>query len=149
MLAFAIPTNQTKQAKTWLLARVPLIRQGDQDEFTSESWHATSFYFRDPAGHILELIAHHDLPDTRPGPFGGDELLYISEIGMAFANVTRQVESWKTAFGLEPYRNALSEVFAAIGDIHGLFITVQSGRNWFSTSTDAATISGRSHNSER
>ena len=55
MLAFAIPTNQTKQAKTWLLARVPLIRQGDQDEFTSESWHATSFYFRDPAGHIAGL----------------------------------------------------------------------------------------------
>lgn len=139
-IAFAIPTHKAALAKVWLEARVPLLQLDGQDEFTSESWRSTSFYFRDAAGHILELIAHHDQSDNSSGSFGSNDLLHLCEIGMAFENVATQVEDWKTNFGLEVYRDSISEQFAAVGDIDGLFITVQRGRNWFPTSTDAAVI---------
>jgi len=140
-IAFAIPAHKSALAKAWLLARVPLLELDGENEFVLESWHSTSFYFRDPAGHILELIAHHDQPNSSSaGPFDSNDLLHLSEIGMAFENVATQVTDWQTNFGLEVYRDSLSEQFSAVGDIDGLFITVQHGRNWFPTSTIAAVI---------
>lgn len=136
-VAFCIPANKAANARVWLAARVPLLKLDGQDEFTSERWNATSFYFRDAADHILELIAHYDLSNERPGTFGSADLLHISEIGMVFENVAEQVEAWKTTLGLNVYRNSFEENFAAVGDTCGLFITVQRGRNWFPTSTSA------------
>lgn len=135
--AFTIPANKAATAKEWLVARTPLLAKDEQDQFFFESWNADSVYFRDAAGHILECIAHYDLHNESPGTFGTADLLAISEIGMAVDNVSEQVEQWKTAFGIEPYRDPASEMFAAVGDIHGLFITVKHGRNWFPTSTES------------
>lgn len=56
---------------------------------------------------------------------------------MAFDDVPEQVKTLSAAFHIEPYRNSRGEVFAAVGDIFGLFITVKIGRNWFPTSTTA------------
>jgi catechol-2,3-dioxygenase len=139
--AFTIPSNKAAAAKTWLATRTPLLKRERQDVFFSKNWNTDSLYFCDAAGHILECIAHHDLQNERTGDFGADDFLHISEIGMAFENVARQVDVWKAVFGLEVYRNAREEAFAAVGDIHGLFITAQTGRNWFPTKTRAAIVS--------
>jgi len=138
--AFTIPSNKLAKAKEWLATRIPLVTQNDQDEFFFENWNSDSLYFRDAANHILEFIAHYDLQNEKPGAFGAADLLHISEIGMAFEDVSEQVETLGAAFHIEPYRNSRGEVFAAVGDIFGLFITVKIGRNWFPTST-AATVS--------
>ena len=138
--AFTIPSNKLARAKEWLATRIPLLTQNDQDEFFFENWNSGSLYFRDAANHILEFIVHYDLQNEKPGAFGAADLLHISEIGMAFDDVAEQVKTLSTAFHIEPYRNSIGEVFAAVGDISGLFITVKIGRNWFPTST-AATVS--------
>lgn len=135
--AFTIPSNKLAKAKEWLAARIPLLTRNDQDEFFSEDWNSGSLYFRDAANHILELIAHYDLQNEKPGAFGAADLLHISEIGMAFDEVPEQVKTLSTAFHIEPYRNSMDEVFAAVGDISGLFIMVKIGRHWFPTSTPA------------
>ena len=135
--AFTIPSNKADAAKAWLLTRFPLLARDGQDQFFSENWNSLSFYFRDAANHILECIIHHDLHNDRPGVFGATDLLHISEIGMACENVPEQVKTLNDSFTLEPYRDSVEEKFAAIGDIAGLFINVQIGRNWMPTSTAA------------
>lgn len=135
--AFTIPSNKLAKAKEWLVTRVPLLTQNDQEEFFSENWNSGSLYFRDAANHILELIAHYDLPHEKPGAFGTADLLHICEIGMAFEEVPERVKTLSAEFHIEPYRNSIGEAFAAVGDISGLFINVKIGRNWFPTSTRA------------
>lgn len=135
--AFTIPCNKFIQAKEWLTTRTSLLSQNDRNEFSFESWNAYSLYFHDAANHILEFIAHYDLPNENQRAFGATDLLYISEIGMAFKEVPEQVTMLRTEFHLEPYRNSIGEDFAAIGDTTGLFINVKTGRNWFPTSTPA------------
>lgn len=139
-LAFTIPSNKLARAKEWLATRLPLLTQNDQDEFFFENWNSGSLYFRDAANHILEFIVHYDLQNEKLGAFGAADLLHISEIGMAFDDVPEQVKTLGAALHIEPYRNSIGEVFAAVGDISGLFITVKIGRNWFPTNT-AATVS--------
>lgn len=135
--AFTIPSNKLARAKEWLAIRAPLLTQNNQDGFFFENWNSDSLYFRDAANHILEFIVHYDLQNEKSGAFGTTDLLHISEVGMVFEDVSEQVEMLKAAFHIEPYRNSTGEVFAAIGDISGLFITVKIGRNWFPTSTAA------------
>ena len=53
--AFNIPENQFPQAKVWLSKRIPLLKdEKGNDEFHSQTWNATSLYFKDAAGNILE-----------------------------------------------------------------------------------------------
>jgi catechol 2,3-dioxygenase-like lactoylglutathione lyase family enzyme len=139
--AFTIPSNKLASGKAWLTDRVPLLSLNGQDEFGGESWNSGSLYFRDPANHILEFIVHYDLHNEQPGSFGPADLLYISEIGMAFDDVADAVKAERAAFQIEPYRNSIGEVFAAVGDISGLFITVKIGRNWFPTDDSPAPVS--------
>lgn len=136
-IAFTIPNNKFAQAKTWLQSlSIATIAQNGQDEFPFESWNARSLYFRDAAGNILEFIVHYSLPNVRPGPFGPNDFLYVSEIGLAVEDVPAQVAAFSTALGLEAYRG-FSETFTAVGDAHGLFIVVKTGRPWFPTLTRA------------
>ncbi|HEX7737910.1 MAG TPA: hypothetical protein VF458_23890 [Ktedonobacteraceae bacterium] len=135
--AWRIPSNQIEAARAWLVTRSPLLRLEKQDEFSFQSWNSTSLYFRDPANHILEFIAHHDLENHSSEAFGPQSILAVCEIGMAFESVPEQVKVWQNTFGLAIYRGSLGENFAAVGDIYGLFITVQKGRNWFPTRSAA------------
>src|SRR6266704_3264721 len=44
--AFTIPRNQFANAKHWLTERVPLLTEGDVDEFRSSYWPGYQTYFR-------------------------------------------------------------------------------------------------------
>jgi catechol-2,3-dioxygenase len=123
--AFNIPENQFAAALKWL--PVPLIKASDgKSEFFSEGWNANMFYFYDPAGNILELIARHTLANASDQPFSEKSLLNISEIGVAVSNVNAFTES----SGLPYYLSHVDE-FAPIGDENGLLIVVKIGREWF------------------
>ncbi|MEZ4736270.1 MAG: hypothetical protein R3E79_54995 [Caldilineaceae bacterium] len=64
-VAFNIPENQLAAAKRWLRERVPLLQNGERDEWVFPDWNAHTVYFLDPAGNILECIAPqfaHDQP---------------------------------------------------------------------------------------
>ena len=63
--------------------------------FDFSFWDALACYFRDPAGSIVELIAHRGLGErgTR-GAFSGEELLGLSEVGLVgdMASMSRDLE---------------------------------------------------------
>jgi catechol-2,3-dioxygenase len=123
--------QQFAEAKAWLSARVPLIRDNTGvDSFFSESWNAHNCYWRDPAGNILELISRYALPDSGDGPFGSHSLRCISEIGVTTDDVRVAVAEF-SQLGLPLYQNDLSDTFAAVGDEHGLLIVVRQGREWY------------------
>ena len=129
--AFNVPSTQFAEAVAWLEARVPLIvYETGETTGHSERWNADMTYFRDPAGHIGELIARHEPPFPAMGPFGPASLSEISEIGLAVADVIAAAQQLE-AVGVPPYRCVPDPSFMSVGDAHGLFIVVRAGRLWF------------------
>jgi len=129
--AFNVPSAQFAEAVAWLEARVPLIA-GENGETSTQSqrWNADMTYFRDPAGHIGELIARHDLPEPAADLFNARSLFEVSEIGLAVNDVIAAASQLEAA-GVPSYRCVPDSSFMSIGDEHGLFIVVRAGRMWF------------------
>lgn len=131
--AFNIPENKLESAMSWMRGRanllVPSWQEGPVVHF--ESWNADSVYFLDPAGNILEFIAHHPLKNGRSGAFTRDDMLYTSEIGLVVEDFEVALQSLSKA-GLTPYMPP-SRTFAAVGDPNGLFIVVSKDRVWLPT----------------
>ena len=51
--------------------------------FDFDNWDARAVYFEDPAGNIVELIAHHGLEENdRMGRSRRSELVGFSELGL-------------------------------------------------------------------
>ena len=137
-LAFTVPRNQLASAKAWLAERTPLLTDADgRDEFRFDSWEASSVYFADPAGSILELIAWEALANDTPGPFGPADLLCLSEVGLVVADVPEAVAGLGEV-GFSPYQDDWSPEFAPVGDPTGRLIVVTTDRPWFPVGTPAA-----------
>lgn len=127
--AFNIPENKLDLARRWLGKRTPVIVKDGRQVFHFPTWNAHSIYFYDPAGHLLELIARHDLANATPGPFTEREILYASEIGLVVDDVEREVAALHSAMGLAAYRPGSPEL-VPVGDEHRLLIVVPRGRRW-------------------
>jgi len=129
--AFNIPENKLPEAMAWLARRTPVLR-GDEGKEVShfESWNAHAFYFRDPAGNIVELIARHTLPNARPGPFTEHDVLAASEIGLVVDDVPATVDELRESLGLTVYRPGSAQ-FAPVGDEHRLLILNHRDRGWW------------------
>jgi catechol-2,3-dioxygenase len=148
-VAFNIPPEKMAQAKEWLATRATLLMRDGQDEFNFTSWNAKSVYFFDPAGNVLEFIARQGVSGKAEGPFGPADFLCVSEIGLPVDDVPARAAELITMLGIEPYKDQY-DVFAPLGDEHGLFIVVNIGRAWFPTTTTLSvaaplrvTLSGR------
>jgi catechol 2,3-dioxygenase-like lactoylglutathione lyase family enzyme len=84
--AFRVPRNRFVDAREWLGRHAELLSEPDSKETTFQfpNWNAEACYVHDPAGNIVELIAHRGLPDESPhaGPFDATELLGVCEVGL-------------------------------------------------------------------
>ena len=82
--AFLVPGDRFDAAFAWAGERVEILpRQDGELVFDFSFWNALACYFEDPAGSIVELIAHRGIGETRAtGPFDPGELLGISELGL-------------------------------------------------------------------
>jgi len=83
--AFLVPGDRFDAALRWVQARGEVLPRPGSGElvFDFSFWDALACYFRDPAGSIVELIAHHGIGENgASGPFNGDELLGLSEVGL-------------------------------------------------------------------
>ena len=77
--ALLVPGDRFEAALAWAEERFELL--GGVFEF--ESWDARAVYFLDPAGNIVELIAHRGLEENgRKGEFGAEEIVGFSELGL-------------------------------------------------------------------
>jgi catechol 2,3-dioxygenase-like lactoylglutathione lyase family enzyme len=77
--ALLVPGDRFDAALAWARERVELLG----DVFASDDWGSRALYFHDPAGNILELIAHHALEENgRSDGFAAEELVGFSELGI-------------------------------------------------------------------
>jgi catechol 2,3-dioxygenase-like lactoylglutathione lyase family enzyme len=84
-LALLVPGDRFDAALHWARARVELLAERDGTEviFDFAAWNALACYFLDPAGNIVELIAHRGLDENgRAGSFDATELAGVSEVGV-------------------------------------------------------------------
>ncbi|MFJ5713073.1 VOC family protein [Neobacillus sp. NPDC093127] len=134
--AINIPSNKLEKAKAWITERgVELNIEDDKDEVFFQSWNANSIYFEDPAGNIVELIARHNLPNAREGKFTSDDMLNVSEIGIAREQVLPLVRVLNEK-GIPSWREE-DEDFTPVGNEEGLIIVVKRGRPWYFSSKNA------------
>ena len=132
--ALLVPGDRFNAALAWGRDRVELL--GDVFEF--ENWDAKAVYFHDPAGNIVELIAHHGLEENgRSGGFTAAELLGFSELGIVGdkAHQLRRLESR----GLSLWDGTVDEPdrLAFVGEKGRTLILAPPGRGWLPTGRPA------------
>ena len=84
-VALLVPGDRWAAALAWARERVELLpdRETGEEVFVFDGWAARAVYLHDPAGTILELIAHRGLEDGfRTGSFDPAELIGVSEVGL-------------------------------------------------------------------
>jgi catechol 2,3-dioxygenase-like lactoylglutathione lyase family enzyme len=132
--ALLVPGDRFEAALAWAQQRVDVL--GDVFEF--ENWDAVAAYFHDPAGSIVELIAHHGLEENgRTGGFSAEELVGFSELGIVGdkQDELRLLERR----GLSLWDGAIEEPdrLAFVGEKGRTVILAPPGRGWLPTGRPA------------
>jgi hypothetical protein len=132
--ALLVPGNRFDASLGWARDRVELLG----DVFDFDAWDARAVYFHDPAGNIVELIAHHGLADSgRTGTFAAEELVGFSELGLV--GEPRELLPQLRAVGLELWDGEVDgpKRLAFVGERGRTFILAPTGRGWLPTSRPA------------
>ena len=132
--ALLVPGDRFAAALEWARARVELLG----DVFDFENWNAHAVYFHDPAGNIVELIAHHGFAENgRSDGFTAEELVGLSELGLVGDRklLLRELE----AIGLELWDGTLDapDSLGFVGERGRTFILARPGRGWLPTGRPA------------
>ncbi|SMG28916.1 Catechol-2,3-dioxygenase [Marivirga sericea] len=138
--AFNIPENKIQKAIDWSTERFQLIKNGKGEKVIHfKNWDAHAIYFFDPAGNILEFIAHHTLSNSAKNDFKPEDILNICEIGLVSNNVLALASEIELKTGLTDYKSGFqkSSDFRAIGDPNGMLILSRENRNWLMTDKPA------------
>jgi len=98
-----------------------------EEVFDFPDWDARAFYFHDPAGNIVEVVAHRGLED----PTG------LSELGLV--GDTRAMAAELQKLGLELWDGTLEEEgrLAFVGERGRTLILAPPGRGWMPTGRPA------------
>lgn len=129
-IAFRIPSTAYADALAWLGSRVELLTgAGGGPEFAFPDWNADAMYFRDPDGNVLELIAHHDLPEPYAPPFTPGAMLGVCEAGVPVDDMRAFLRWLEGRTGARRWSGD-GVTFAAAGDKRGSLIVVPRGRPW-------------------
>jgi hypothetical protein len=139
--AVLVPGNRFEAARGWLAARTPLLANAETGEttFDFDFWEASACYAHDPAGNIVELIAHRGLEDsTEAGDFRAAELRGISEVGLVTDDLLVALERLRTG-GLELWYGEVDrhEGLGFVGRKAHTLILVPTARPWLPTGRPA------------
>ena len=136
-LAFHIPPHRENPALDWLEQKLAILKNDRNKIVDFPAWKAKSLYFYDADKNILEFISRRDLYTPQRGEFSSEEILGISEVGLATGDVEEKFTFLNQNFGLEKYSGDY-ERFCAIGDDEGLFITINKDqKDWIPTGDKA------------
>lgn len=132
--ALLVPGDRFEAALAWAQERVELLG----GIFDSDAWDSRAVYFEDPAGNILELIAHHGLEEnSREGAFAATELLGFSELGVVGdrPSLLHELEE----LGLQLWDGTIEgrDTLAFVGERGRTFILAPIGRGWLPTGRPA------------
>ena len=139
--ALLVPGNRFEAAREWLAAGSPLLEHPESGKttFDFDFWDASACYAHDPAGNIVELIAHHGLEDSaEAGDFHAAELRGISEVGLVTEDLLAALERLRAA-GLELWYGEVDqdEGLGFVGRKAHTLILVPTGRPWLPTGQPA------------
>jgi hypothetical protein len=129
--ALLVPGDRFDAAHAWAEERFALLG----GVFNFEDWDARAVYVFDPAGNIVELIAHHGLDENgREGAFGPEEIVGFSELGLVGNRAQRLAELdlplWSGTAD-DPER------LAFVGEKGRTLILAEEGRGWLPTGRPA------------
>jgi catechol 2,3-dioxygenase-like lactoylglutathione lyase family enzyme len=118
--------------------RLPDPDRGDV-VFDFPNWRARACYFHDPAGNIVELIAHEGVGETsRTGSFVAGELLGFSELGLV-GDTAAMADLLRRKIGLELWDGTVAAEgrLAFVGERAKTLILCPAGRPWLPTGRPA------------
>ncbi|HLS20788.1 MAG TPA: hypothetical protein VK056_03870 [Bacillota bacterium] len=128
--AFNIPGNQFSLIKSWIQNKIPLNREGGQNEVYFRNFDADSIYFEDPAGNVIELVGrrYRDLFGA-PSP---ESFLNISEVSITTYDMTR-VGDMIQDIGIPLWRSTEVNPHALnfLGREDTFIVLVPPGRKWY------------------
>jgi catechol 2,3-dioxygenase-like lactoylglutathione lyase family enzyme len=133
--ALLVPGDRFDAARTWLGERVePLVRDDGETVFPFDFWDARAVYFHDPAGNIVELIAHAGTAERSgvAGVFSAAELAGLSEVGIVVDDMAAAVAALERDVGLELWSGS-AEQLAFVGAKAHTLILAPPGRGWLPT----------------
>jgi hypothetical protein len=139
--ALLVPGNRFDAALAWIRERAELLPDRDTGEavFDFDNWDALACYFHDPAGSIVELIAHHGIGESETdGAFSGSELLGVSELGLV-GDTQAMAGVLQVALELPLWDGTVSEPgrLAFLGEQARTLILAPPGRGWLPTGRPA------------
>lgn len=137
--ALLVPGDRFEAARTWISDRVELLRGGDIDDlvFDFDNWNALALYFHDPAGNIVELIAHLGLEENGlAGEFRAAELVGMSELGLVGDQST--LAAGLDDIGIRLWDGAVEPgQLGFFGERARTLIVTSPGRGWLPTGRPA------------
>jgi len=137
--AFNIPHNKLDEAIIWSKSKFNLLENADNGIVANfESWNAKSIYFYDNNKNILEFIARFDLHNSTDKTFDISSIQSISEIGIVVDSPMMLADKLVKEINLNFFeKGTKSEKFVALGNDNGLFVIVETNRNWYPTEEKA------------
>ena len=138
--ALLVPGDRWAEAIEWAAARATLLPGADGEVvFDFANWSALACYFHDPAGNIVELIAHRGLAETGvEGPFAGAELVGFSELGLV-GDPAAMAAELERRLELELWDGTVDEEgrLGFLGERGRTLILCPPGRGWLPTGRPA------------
>ena len=136
-IAFHIPPHRERMALEWLKTKTEILENDGEEIVDFPAWNAKSLYFYDADKNILEFISRRKLFPEYKGAFSSEEIIGISEIGLATNEVKEKFGFLNEHFELEKYSGDY-ERFCAVGDDEGLFIIIDKNqKDWIPTGDKA------------
>jgi len=132
--ALLVPGDRFAAALTWARDRGEVLG----GVFDFDFWDAEAAYFHDPAGSIVELIAHHGLEENgRDGPFAAEELVGFSELGLVGDRSALLADLEER--GLELWSGSIDapDALGFVGEKGRTLILARPGRGWLPTGRPA------------
>jgi catechol 2,3-dioxygenase-like lactoylglutathione lyase family enzyme len=137
-VALLVPGNRYEAAAAWVERSTTLLSRPGQKTttFRFDAWNADACYFHDPAGNIVELIAHRGTAEapSRSGGFRAGELAGISELGLVVGDPAAAADALAST-GLELWSGDVEgdDALAFVGGQAHTLILCAPGRPWLPT----------------
>lgn len=139
--ALLAPGDRFEALLAWARERVELLPDAEtrEDVFDFTNWGARAVYFHDPAGNIVELIAHRGIGEVGAnGSFAAGELVGVSEVGLV-CDPPSLAAALDGELGLLAWDGTVDgeERLAFVGEKARTLILCRPGRPWLPTGRPA------------